>query len=583
MAEFLERSGAQLENIREMLRAGNFIGAWRAIQSDRGELGRGYDYYQMRGMAAFRTANVREAESAFNAALGLAPDPGRRAAVFAAMAELRLVQNLPEAAEAYAKQALSLLPGELPISLLLARCYSAQGEIDRATASLESLMRTAPPDACRTIRLQLADILVNAGRARDALPFLDAVEKGQPQDVEALARKAVALVMVGQLGEAVSYYTRVLEIQPSLPIYATFVQLKSKDDDQSLIPLLEKRLADCAPENTALLTNLHFALAAAYDREGDYEAAFTHLEQGNTLERSRLQFSLTDQRRAFAQIAAFFNKPLVSRFSGKVPVSEGATPIFIVGMPRSGTTLVEQILGAHSQVHAAGELAFMDQITADLGSRWAQLGAAALTDGVLKADFERAARRYRKLITQYANGRRFVTDKLPLNFRHLGLIRVLFPDAVLLHCQRNPLDTCLSCYQQLFSSTTMSFTYDLKELGEYYCLYRQYMSHWSSVLGRDAWLNVEYESLVANVSDKVRELLEYCGLPFESACADFQKPGRTVLTASAIQVRRPVNSSSVGKWRHYESHLGPLMAALGPYADGQLPTRSIQGHGQCTT
>lgn len=560
-----------------MLRAGDFIGARRAIQSDRGELGRGYDYYQMRGMAAFRIGNALEAESAFNAALCLAPDPGRRAAVFAALAELRLAQNLPEAAAEFVKQALSLSPGELPFFLLLARCYAAGGDTDRATALLESATGSASPDVRRSLRLQIADNLMNVGRVQDALPFLDAIEEEQPEDIGALARKAVALVMVGRLAEAVSCYTRVLEIQPSLPIYATYVQLKSGDGDPSLIPVLEKRLAQCEPANAVLLTNLHFALAQAYDREGNYEAAFSHLETGNALERSRLPFSLPEQRRAFAQATAFFNRALLARFSGRIPVSGGATPIFIVGMPRSGTTLVEQILGAHSQVHAAGELAFMDQITAELGSRWAQLGAAALTDSVLMADFERAARRYRGLITQYAKGARFVTDKLPLNFRYLGLIRILFPDATLLHCERNPLDTCLSCYQQLFSSSTMAFTYDLKELGEYYCLYRQYMSHWSSVLGPNAWLNIAYESLVANVDDGAQELLEYCNLPYEPACAEFQKPGRTVLTASAIQVRRPVNSSSVGKWRHYESHLGALIAALGPYAGRELPARSNRG------
>lgn len=570
---------AELEKIRGLLRAGDHVRARYILQSKQAYFGNDPVYHELKGVAALRAGDALEAQSSFDAAIRASRDPAGKAAGLAGLAELRLAENRPESAEEFAKQALSWSPRDLSYLLLLARCYSARGDTDRATALLESAMRSAPPDVCRTLRLQIADNLMNAGRAQDALPFLDAVEQEQPEDIEALARKAVALVMVGRLAEAVSYYTRVLEIQPSLPIYATFVQLKSNDGDPSLIPLLEKRLAECEPANAALLTNLHFALATAYDHEGDYEAAFSHLERGNALERSRLQFNLPEQRRAFAQAAAFFNKQLVSRFSGKIPVSEGATPIFIVGMPRSGTTLVEQILGAHSQVHAAGELAFMDQITAELGSRWAQLGAAALTDSVLQANFERAARRYRKTITQYAKGARFVTDKLPLNFRHLGLIKIMFPDAVLLHCERNPLDTCLSCYQQLFSSSTMAFTYDLKDLGEYYCLYRQYMSHWSSVLGPSAWLNIGYESLVSDVNGKVRELLSYCKLSFEPACAEFQKSSHAVLTASAIQVRRPVNSESVGKWRHYEAHLGPLMAALGPYAGHELSERLNLGSG----
>lgn len=554
---------SRLEKIKETLRAGDAASAWRDLKDVRESLENSYEYQQLAGVVALQTGNSPAAEAAFTAALGLTQNPARKAAAVAGLAEVMLVESKPDLAEQYARQALALHRRNLDYHQLLARCYGAQGLVDKATAFLETSMLSMPAKVRFAFQLQIADILIQASRAQDALPFIKAVEREQPGNADVLIRKATAMDLLGLLDEATEYYLRLLKVAPGLPIYTRLAKVSTAAGNESLIPLLEEKLATSRQSDVALRTNLHFALAYAYDIQHQYDAAFDHLKLANDLKHSVLNFSLDQQQEAFARIAAFFSSALITRLAGKVPEQDGVKPIFIFGMPRSGTTLVEQILSAHSQVRGAGELPFLDQITIELGRKWEMSGCGMPSDRQLIEDFDQAAHRYQTLIARYAGGAHFVTDKMPLNFRHLGLIRLLFPDALLIHCERDLRDTCLSCYQQLFISNNLSFTYDLQDLGGFYRVYRQYMAHWTEVLGPHAWFTVQYESLVGDINGTVRELLDYCHLPFEQACVEFHKSERTVLTASSIQVRRPLYSDAIGKWRHYETHLKPLLTALG--------------------
>lgn len=553
----------KLEKIRGTLRAGDATSAWRQLQDIRESLADSYEYHQVAGVVAIQTGNPLAAEAAFTAALNLTQNPARKAAAVAGLAEVMLAESKPDLAEHHARQALALHRRNLDYYQLLARCYGAQGQVDKAAAFLETSMLAMPARVRFVFQLQIADILIQASRAREALQFIDAVEPEQPANIDVLMRKATALELLGRLDQATDYYRRLQKIAPSLPIYTRLAKVGLAAGDKSLLPLLEERLAASPATDVTLLTNLHFALAYVYDGRGQYDAAFSHLKTGNDLKQAETSFDLERQQEAFTRTAALFSADLLTRLAGKIPAQGGVTPVFIFGMPRSGTTLVEQILSAHSAVQGCGELPFMDQITAELGTKWEALGSVMPDDTRLIADFKNASSRYRALITGYANGARFITDKSPLNFRHLGLIKLMFPDALLVHCRRDPRDTCLSCYQQLFSSNNLSFTYNLSNLGGYYRLYQQYMSHWAAVLEPRAWLNVQYESLVGDLGGAVRELLDHCNLPFEQTCVEFHKSERTVLTASSIQVRRPLYSDAIGKWRHYEKHLGSLLAALG--------------------
>jgi hypothetical protein len=235
-------------------------------------------------------------------------------------------------------------------------------------------------------------------------------------------------------------------------------------------------------------------------------------------------------------------------------------PIFVLGMPRSGTTLTEQIIASHPQVHGAGELPYLMEIARrDIGS------GSVFPNNLHSLDrmkLTAMAAEYVTRLQRRAPGMRHITDKMPSNFYAVGLIHLMLPNARIIHVKRNPVDTCLSCFTQPFSSE-QNYTFDLAELGRYYVDYFRLMQHWREVLPTGAFLDVQYEDIVADKEVQARRIIEYCGLEWNDACLDFHKNKRAVQTASAVQVRQPIYQSSVERWRKYERFLGPLLDALG--------------------
>ncbi len=333
---------------------------------------------------------------------------------------------------------------------------------------------------------------------------------------------------------------------------------------------------------------LEFAAGKVYDDLGQPDRAFRHFLAGNRAKGARPNPACgSDHLRRILEVCgrgllsgrspadrslsgrSLSGRPLSGR-SGERP--GGALPVFIVGMPRSGTSLVEQVLASHPAVFGAGELPYIARIAEALGA-----GGARTTSGdavypeclpdlpePVLAGF---AASYRKESQALAAGAAVVTDKAPLNFRHLGLIALLFPEARIVHCRRDPLDTCLSCFFQNFARG-QAYSFDLAELGRFYQDYRKMMAAWAEVLPIEI-LDLDYEDLVADLEGVGRRLLAFCGLDWHPDCGRFFETRRPVLTASRVQVRRPLYSSSIGKWRRYERHLDPLIEALGPYAKGR--------------
>jgi hypothetical protein len=303
--------------------------------------------------------------------------------------------------------------------------------------------------------------------------------------------------------------------------------------------------------------DLHFALGKLCDRAGDYDAAFAHYEAGNRL--APIPFDVPALRDKAERIKHVFSGP-------DVPAAEPVPnarpiPIFIVGMPRSGTSLVEQILASHPDVAAGGEMETLPNIERAAGEI---LGRADVypdcLSGAQPAAMARLATRYREVIAGVAGGARFVTDKLPSNYERLGLIQRLFPEARIIHTLRDPRDTCLSCYFQHFGNTH-TYSANLRALGQVYGIYRDLMVNWRATLASPV-LDIAYESIVAEPEASIRRMLEFCGLSWHAACLDFHASTRQVNTASYDQVRQPLYDSSVGRWRHYERHLAELLDAL---------------------
>ena len=305
---------------------------------------------------------------------------------------------------------------------------------------------------------------------------------------------------------------------------------------------------------------LHFAAGRLLDRVGSYDEAFENYRIGNRL--FGADFSCRDLANTVDKHVAVYNKEFMRRAPR---ASHGSQrPVFIVGMPRSGTTLVEQILSIHPEVYGAGELEDINWMAISLPKTLASSSSYpdCVPELTVDACDQLAAQYLDRLSALAPDAARLVTDKMPGNYFHLGLVVLLFPEARIIHCTRDPLDICLSCYFQSFiQANNHQYAYNLEHLG---CAYRQYqrlMNHWKHVLDVP-FMDVSYEELVADQERVTRELLAFCGLPWDERCMRFYESKRNVVTASYDQVRRPLYSSSIGRWRHYEKHLEPLRRAL---------------------
>ncbi|MFO1050967.1 MAG: sulfotransferase [Planctomycetota bacterium] len=363
----------------------------------------------------------------------------------------------------------------------------------------------------------------------------------------------------GHVDESVAAYRAALAVQPDQPhAHVVLAQTVKFEQHDAEVEWLEKAVAD--PKAYAIEEDeLVFALAKAYTDLGEDDKAFDLLLRGNALKRAKIDWTLDVARERFARVMRYHDAATVARLRGASRCT--ATPIFVLGMPRSGTSLVEQILASHPQVHGAGELTAVDDVCAlhpelrgDDGGDPSRIDAELLT---------RAAEEYLARTVPLAEGRPYVVDKLPANFLNLGAITAMFPRARIVHCIRDARDTCYSIFRQNFAGI-QAFAYDLDELGRYYLLYEELMAHWRRVMPAGTFLDLVHEQLLDDFEPQVRRLLDHVGLPFDERCLRFFETERIVRTASIVQVRQPLFRTSLGQWRRHEAKLAPLLAALGP-------------------
>jgi tetratricopeptide (TPR) repeat protein len=383
-----------------------------------------------------------------------------------------------------------------------------------------------------------------AGEHAEALSMLDRAAISRP--ALALSGKALLLSQLGRLAEASSAYAEALAQEPTLvDAWYNKTQTKTYGSDDPDIGAMEKLLDGYCSSRDRLL--LHFALGKAYMDAENPGAAFGHWDRGNRMKRAVTDYDADATAQQLVSIAA--------RASNGAGPTQGSgarfdeTPVFIVGMPRCGSSLVEQILASHPDVHGAGEQTRLRHYFQENGSESAE--------GVAQA----ALQRLRRFSAHAAR----IIDKDLINFRHLGVIHDVFPRARIIHCRRNPLDTCFSAYTKLFLGD-FPFTYDQRELGVYYRHYHAVMAHWRAMLPKRVFMEVDYESIVTEPLEVTRRLVEFLGLPWNDACLRFFESRRMVNTASSAQVRRPIYRSSVGRSVSLLPYLMPLTEALGELA-----------------
>ncbi len=408
------------------------------------------------------------------------------------------------------------------------------------------------------------DVFFEIGDSRQALRCFDLALQLEPTHLVCQCNRAFLLECNGQREEAVVGYRRVLEVDPrNIYAHMRLAGIEPATPDDPRLGELED-LARTGALHTVQASQLHFTLGALHDAAGNVEAAFDHYAAANR-RRAEIRGNDFDLDRFEREVDAFCEGFTGAFFDDPPgPPAETEVPVFVVGMPRSGTTLVESIIDAHGQAAGAGELshlrAIRDQLLGDLTDDPA--GRLAATDPALLA---KAAGQYLDLLRMNHPDARRIVDKMPHNFMNLFLVPVLFRGARIVHCRRDPRDTCLSCFFTDFAQGH-GYRNDLTTLGRYYRLYGRLMDHWRRTVPTPM-LDVEYEELVADPEVGARRLVEFLGLEWEPACLDFPMARRMVRTASTSQVRRGVYRSSSGRWKRYETQLQPLVAALGQDPD----------------
>lgn len=407
----------------------------------------------------------------------------------------------------------------------------------------------------------LGHVLHETDRFEEAIAVLEQALKENPDFGEARNFYGVALKSVGRLNEAREQILRSIELNNKMfGAFANLHDLVDFSKEKQLFEQLEEHMKS-APDQAALhMIPLHFAYAKALEDHGEHGRALDHYITGGRLKRSTLSYDESDGLSLFANVRRVFSAEIFANrpFAG----NDNDRPVFIVGMPRSGSTLVEQIISSHPDVYGAGEVKFLSRGIGALRDRFPLLPRYPdIIEKMNAAQFDILAKNYLKELLNSAGNARRVTDKLLTNYFYVGLIHLLFPNARIINTRRDPIDTCLSAFTKLFKDD-MPHSYDLGELGRYYREYAALMDHWGNVLPAGTMATVVYEDVVADTETAARALIDFLGLPWNDACLEFYKSDRPVKTASVAQVRRPIYKSAVERWRKYGPGLQPLVDAL---------------------
>jgi tetratricopeptide (TPR) repeat protein len=441
-----------------------------------------------------------------------------------------------------------------------AQCLAALGRHRDACEAAAEALRSAPPDP--VLLDAIGGVFSHANDQERALAAFDRAVALAPGNAHFIFNRAAVYRFLGRLRAAEADYDRVIGLQPAdYEAYLNRAELRTQSADSNHIGALEALLAQ-GIEDWQGEVQVRYALAKEYEDTGDYQKSFQHLEAGARKRRNHLHYDVAVDVATVDWIMDAFP----GEAAGPGP-SRGATPleapIFIVGLPRSGTTLVDRILGSHTAVHCAGELTHFALCIVDAVRRRsgaAQLARRELVAGSANLDFAALGRDYLDRVPELPAGARRFTDKMPLNYLYCGLIRRALPNAKIVHLTRQPMAQCYAMYKTLFKDG-YPFSYDLDDIARYYIAYRRLMDHWHATLP-GAILTMSYEALIEDQLGQTRKLLDFCGLDWQDACADFHRNPAPSTTASAVQVRRPLYDTSVSQWRQYASHLAPLAEQL---------------------
>jgi len=470
------------------------------------------------------------------------------------LVELRRMRNALGDAKDAAGQGLAHCPGDRILRLLLAELALQSGAVDEGLAEVRSLAPDVRQDA--TLLQNIAQLFTRLNLHEEAERCYRQAVRLAPTNPQYLYNLAAVEIGLGRLAEAESTLDRVIALAPGdFDAHYNRSTLKRQTRESNHVAELEALLVR-AQRDPMGAVRLGYALAKEREDLGDHAESFAALQAAARARRRQLTYRVDDDERAMAEIASTFDRA----FFGQTPaISAGdAGPVFVLGLPRSGTTLVDRILSAHSRVESLGEI--NDFATALMAYAPQARNKFELIRASAESDFAAIGKRYRETTSALAPDAAFRIDKTPINFLYVGLIAAALPEARIIHVRRKAMDVCYAMYKTLFRMA-YPFSYDLGDLARYYLAYRRLMDHWRAILpGR--LLEVDYEAVVAQQEAETRRMLDGCGLAFEDACLAPERNESPSLTASAAQVREKVHDRSIGLWRRYERELAPLAGAL---------------------
>jgi len=479
---------------------------------------------------------------------------------------LRLLANIAIAdkrfviAEGLLKRLVKLAANHYLAHNELGRFLSDQGRIPEAIGEMK-LAAELGPDVVNN-HVVLGDLLSVVGNTEEALAAYDGALQLEPADAAVIALRGHTLRILGRSAEAIEAYEQCTRQRPDVgEAWWNLATMRGYEFSEEQLATMQRQQEAEDTDETARV-HIAFALARAAERQDRYDEAWRYYARGNGLRRAQVKYDPVTTEMTHNAMIQTCDAELLER-SESVDFSKPG-PIFILGMPRSGSTLVEQILASHSLVEGGGELPYIVMLTSTLGGtqkdgrRYPEFLDDMTADQMLAI-----GESYLYHTRSHREGKLpYFTDKMPANFTHVGLIHMALPHARIIDARRHPLDTCIGNYRQMYA-LGKNMTYDLYELAEYYLEYDRIMAHWDAVLpGRV--LRVRYEDVVADLEGQTRRMLDYCGLPFEDACLNFHRNERAVNTASSEQVRQPIYADSVGYWKNYESQLDEIKEILAP-------------------
>jgi len=551
-----------------------------------------HTYYNL-GITLQTAGRPDEAEESYRRALQIKPD---YAEVHYNLGNTLMEQGRLGEAEVSFQRALQIKPDYAEAHNNLGVTLHDLGRPGKAEASYLRAIKINPDSA--DVHINLGNALHDLGRLDDAVASYNRALEIKPNYANAYSNMGAVLQDLGQLDNAVKSYRRALEINPVFAdaysnLGSALMELGKMDEAEAFLnKAIELAPGDARPLSTALLyityqqddprfdqleavyvrrgalplkerVRLDFAMGKAMESVGQYDRSFSAYEEGNRLHYQEHPFDEAEDERILDNSCNFFAADLFKKyavFAGTIPpIQDERVPIFIVGMLRSGSTLIEQILDGHPALYGAGELSILGEL-----ARKAErlILDSTISEGTLLA-LRKLGQEYLDRVGKLAPGVRYITDKMPGNYQYLGLIHLMLPNAKIIHSMRDPMDTCFSCYALRFTHGH-EYSYDLGTLGRHYLRYRKLMKHWHSVLPPGRILDVRYEDIIADPELEARRLLDYLGLPWNPACLRFYETKRTVRTASVAQVRKPIYSSSVARWKRFKKHLSPLFEIIHP-------------------